>query len=109
VVTAGAWQLVLVAGRRFVPQQFRQGGGPGLVKSGSQAGFHRFQIGSTMLLAVRKNTGKHAVYFARNFRMDCSSRFFSWSVQPPRARSTGHSWQILWLILTSFSLSSWKR
>ena len=100
---------MLVGGRRFVTEQFGQGGGPGLVKRCSQAGFYRFQIGSTVVLTLRKNTGEHAVYFPRNFRMDCSSRFFSWSVQPPRCRSTGRSSQILWLILTSFSLSSWKR
>jgi hypothetical protein len=108
-VAAGAWQLVLVGGRRLVAKQFGQGGGPGLVKRCSQVGFYRFQIGSTVVLTLRKNTGEQPVYFARNFRMDCSSRFFSWSVQPPRFRSTGRSSQILWLILTSFSLSSWKR
>jgi len=51
--------------------------GPGLVKCGSQAGFYGFQIGSTVLLALRKNTGQRSVHFACNFRMNCSSRFFS--------------------------------
>ena len=109
MMAAGALQLVLVGRRRFVPQQFGQSCGPGLVKGCSQACFQRFQVGSAAVLAFREYTGEQAAYFARNFRMDCSSRFFSWSVQPPRSRSAGRSWQILWLMLTRFSLSSWKR
>ena len=108
-MAAGAWHLVLVGGRRLVAKQFGQGGGPGLVKRCSQVGFDRFQIGSTVLLTLRKNTGEQPIYFARNFRMDCSSRFFSWSVQPLRSRWTGRTAQIFWLMLTSSSLSSWKR
>ena len=94
LVPAVAWQLAPVSGRRFVPEQFAQGCGSGLVQRGSQASFHRFQVGSTVALALRKDTCEQAVYFARDFRMDCSSRFFSWSVQPPRSRSTGRSSQI---------------
>jgi len=108
-MAARAWQPVLVSSGLLVPQQFGQGRSPGLVKRRSQAGFDRFQIGSTVVLALCKYTRKQAVYFARNFRMDCISRFFSWSVQPPRSRSAGRNSQICWLMLTSFSLSSWKR
>ena len=108
-MAAGAWQLVLVGGRRLVAKQFGQGGGPGLVKRCSQVGFYRFQIGLVAEAPLRKNAAQKLVDFPGNFLMDCSSRFFSWSVQPPRPRSTGRSSQILWLILTSFSLSSWKR
>src|SRR6476619_2846544 len=108
-MTTTTWQLVLGGRRRFVPQQFRQGRGPGLVKRYSQTGLHRFQVGSAALLAFREYAGEPAAYFARNFRIDCSRRFFSWSVQPPRSRSTGRRWQIFWLMLTKLSLSSWKR
>lgn len=109
MVAAGTWQLVLAGGGRFVPQQFGQGGGAGLMKGGSQTSFDGFQIGSPVVLPFRKYTSQESVYFARNFRMDCSSRFFSWSVQPPRSRSTVRTEQIFWLMLTSLSLSSWKR
>ena len=94
-MAAGARQLALVGRRRFEPQQFGKGCGSGVVKRRSQGGFHCFQVSSAAMLAFSEHTGEPAVYFVRNFRMDCSSRFFSWSDQPPRSRSTGRSWQIL--------------
>jgi hypothetical protein len=58
VLPAGARQLMLVGGRSLVPEQFGQGRGSGLVKRRSQAGFYCFQIGLTVVLALRKHTGE---------------------------------------------------
>ena len=109
VMAARTRQLALIRSRGLVLQQFAQGGGSGLVKSCSQGSFHGFQIGSSVVVPLREDTAQQLVHFPRNLLMDCSSRFFSWSVQPPRCRSTGRSSQIFWLMLTSSSLSSWKR
>ena len=108
-MAAGAWSLVLVGGWRLVAEQFGQGGGPGLVKRCSQAGFYCLQIGSTAVLALGKHTGQQSVHFPRNLHMDCRSRFFYWSVHPPRSPSPVRTSQVLWLMLTNLSLSSWKR
>ena len=73
------------------------------------AEFHRFQIGSGLLPALRKHPAEQLVYFPRHLLMDRSSRFFPCSVHPPRSCVTGRSRQILSLRVTSFWLSSWKR
>ncbi len=41
-----------------------------------------------------KDTTEQSVHFPGHLLMDCSSRFFSCSVQPPRCCSTGRSSQI---------------
>src|ERR1700690_460503 len=102
-------QLAPLRGRRFILQQLAQGGCADLVQGGSQDAFYRLQIGATTLPALGKNPAQQLVYFARHFLMDCSSRFFSWSVQPPRCCSTGRSAQILSFRSTKSSPSCWKR
>lgn len=89
MVTTNTRQLALRGRRGFELQQCGQGCGTGLVEGRPQSGLYGFQIGPTTFLALRKDTAEELVYFPRNLLMDCSSRFFSCSVQPPRSCATG--------------------
>jgi len=55
-----------------------------------------------LFAALGKDPRQEMVYFSRDLLMDCSSRFFSCSVQPPRCVSTGRSRQIFSLRVMRF-------
>jgi len=107
-VTARTRQMAQLWGGRSVFQQFTQGGCSGLMQGGPQGGFHGLQIRSTAFVTLGEDATQQLVYFARDLLMDCSSRFFYSSVQPPRCCSTGRSAQIFSLIRTKSSLSFWS-
>jgi hypothetical protein len=100
--------MALLWGGSSVFQQFTQGGCCGLMQGGPQGGFHGLQIRSAAFVTLGEDATQQLVYFARDLLMDCSSRFFSCSVQPPRCCSTGRSSQIFSLIRTKSSLSFWS-
>jgi hypothetical protein len=106
MVAAGARQLALLSRGGLVLQQLTQAGSPGRMQSGAKRTFDGFQIQVAAVPALGKDTAQQLVYFPRNFLMDCSSRFFYWSVQPPRCGSTGRSAQIFSLMSTKSWLSS---
>src|SRR5450755_1853746 len=109
MVTAGARQLTLLPNGSLVVEQLTQTGCASLMKSAPKSVFHGFQIHLAAVAALCKDTAQQLVYFPCNFLMDCSSRFFSCSVQPPRCCSTGRSVQIFSLTPTRASLNRWKR
>jgi hypothetical protein len=109
LVTAGARQLALLRSRGLVLQQLIQAGCAGLMQGRPKRVLHGFQIYLAALAALGKDTAQQLVYFPCNLPMDCSSRFFSRSVHPPRCCSTGRSAQIFSLMPTKSSLSCWKR
>jgi hypothetical protein len=100
--------MALLWGRNSVFQQSTQSDCSGLLQGNPQGGFDRLQIRSAVFVTLGEDATQQLVYLARDLLMDCSSRFFSWSVQPPRCCSTGRSSQIFWLIRTKFSLSFWS-
>src|ERR1035438_149555 len=75
----------------------------------AHGGFDRLQIRAPVFMALSKDPAEELVYFPPHLLMDSSSRFFSASVQPPRACSTGRRAQMLSLRVTSSALSFWKR
>ena len=94
MVAAGTWQATLLGAGRLKLQQLAHRGCASLMEGGSQGCFQGLQIRAAVLATLRKHAAQELIHFPRNFLMDCSSRFFSWSVQPPRCRSTGRSAQI---------------
>ena len=109
MVTTGARQLALLPNGSLVVEQLTHTGCASLMKSAPKSVFHGFHIHLAAAAALLKDTAQQLVYFSRNFLMDCSSRFFSCSVQPPRCCSTGRSVQIFSLMSTKASLNCWKR
>ena len=109
MVPAGARQLALLQSRDLPLEQLAQAGCAGPMQGCPKSVLHRFQIHLALLAALGKDAAQQLVYFPCDFLMDCSSRFFSCSVQPPRCGSTGRNEQIRSLILTKSSLSRWKR
>ena len=85
------------------------GCGQGRAVNPAHGGLDRLQIRTAVFMALSKDTAEELVYFSPHLLMDSSSRFFSASVQPPRACSTGRCSQIPSLRVTSSALSFWKR
>src|SRR5580704_341456 len=109
MVTAGAWQPALLQRRGLEIEQLAEAGCPGLMKSHPQCVLYGLQIQLAALAALGKDAAQQLVYFPCDLLMDCSSRFFSCSVQPPCCGSTGRREQICSLMATKSSLSFWKR
>ncbi len=109
MVTAGARQLALLQSWGFPFEQIAQATCAGLMLGRPKGALHGFQIHLAALAALGKNTAQQLIYLPCDFLMDCSSRFFSCSVQPPGCGSTGRSEQIRSLMLTKASLSCRKR
>ena len=107
MVTAGAWQLALLQSRGLGFEQLAQAGCAGLMQGRRKSVLYGFQI--HLAVALGEDAAQQLVYFPCNLLMDCSSRFFSCSVQPPGCGSTGRSAQIRSLMLMKSSLSCWKR
>ena len=105
MVTTGARQLALLQRRGFEFEQLAQAGCAGLMQGRPKSVLHGFKIHLAALAALGKDAAQQLVYFPGNFLMDCSSRFFSCSVQPLRCGSTGRSEQIRSLMPTKSSLS----
>src|ERR1700693_675594 len=101
--------LTLLRGRGLVLKQLAQSCCSGVVECRSQSAFHGFQVGSAAFVALREDAAQELFHFPRNFLMVCSSRFFSWSVQPPLCGCTGRSSQIFSLTRNNSSLSFCRR
>jgi hypothetical protein len=81
-----------------------KGGGTGAVQGRTDGHFDRFQIDTPALAALGKNSVQQTHYFACDFLMDCTTRFFSCAVQPVASDSTGRKRQICSLRAISSAL-----
>jgi len=88
----------LFGGRFGELEQAAESGRPGLMQSGAEGHFYRFQIHATGLVPLREDAAQQRGYFARDFALDRFGHFFSCAVS---VSSTGRARQI-------FSLTSTK-
>jgi hypothetical protein len=71
-----------------------EGGGAGAVQGRPHGHFERLQIDPPAAAALGKNSTQQTHHLARDFLMDCNTRFFSCAVQPAVSGSTGRKRQI---------------
>ena len=81
----------------------------GLMEDGPLGALDGLQVGAAAVSSLGENAVQQLIYLPRNFLMECSSRFFSWPVQPPGCCSTGRRAQIFSLMPTRSSPSFWNR
>ena len=85
--------ILRVANGGAETQEFGQGGGSGPMQSRAQGHLHRFQIHPSARAPVAEDHRQQAIYFLRDFLMDCICRFFSAGERSPSS-STGRCWQM---------------
>src|SRR5271167_2078933 len=108
-VAAEARELPLFDGGNIALQQSGQGHRSQLVQAIPECRLDGLKICPSGFAPLGEDTGEQLGYFARHLLMDCSSRFFSWVVQPTCVCWAGRSAQIFSLRATSSWLSTWKR
>src|ERR1700704_1879948 len=109
-MTTSAGQLTLIRGWSLELEQLAQGAGSGLMEGAAQGDLDGLQIGASAVSSLGENAFQQMTHFPRNFLMECSSRFFSCSVQRLCCCcSTGRRPQIFSLMPTSSSPSFWNR
>ena len=82
-------------------EEFGQTRCSGGMQRGAQRQLHCFDVPLTRLAPFGEDTGQQRVYFARDFLMDRSSRFFSSALHFSAGFSTGRRRQILSLMFTN--------
>ncbi len=81
-VAARARELPLLDGRGVPLQQSGQGRRAHFVQAAPERRLDGLKIGPASVAPLGEDTGEQRCYFPRHLLMDCSSRFFSWGVQP---------------------------
>jgi hypothetical protein len=104
-VSATTWQSALIGARFRIFQKLLQRYGSSLMQGCPQTHFHGFQIYSSVVLTLGKDSAQPAADVPRDLLMDRNNRFFSCTLQPPGPSSTGRSLQIFSLSATSSSLN----
>jgi hypothetical protein len=89
LLPADASQPSLVHARWIVMQQLTESCGTCAVQDGPDRHLDGFQIDTATAAPLGKYLLEQAIYFARDFPMDCKTRFFSCAVQPAASDSTG--------------------
>ena len=105
--TADATNLCGVAA--LLGQQVAEQGRAGPMQARAGSHLHSLQVQTAALALCGKDYLEECLDFPCDFLMNCNSRFFSASVQPPSSGSTDRRRQICSLTAVNWADRSWKR